>query len=643
MAIVKTNLVRITAHIDYMDPTLERFVDLDCIHPVEGATIAGQVRGSQTFHTESPCNLSLQELQEIEDEFDVKIEPIEPENYDYSVDKVCDLIHSIHGRLKSLVSRKKEIEDSIKKYEDALIQVQHIESLDIALDEIFSCDYVYARVGRLPNDSIEKLRFHRSRPFIFQSFTEDSNYSWCMYLTTNRHKREVDNIFSSLFFERIHIPDFVKGTPENAQMTLKREISALQEKLDDLQHQINAVLEDSDDDLALFKGELLFVDKINDAKDYVVGLGNKFTITGFVEENDEDQIKDKFADMEEVEVEILPPDHDKRLKPPTRIKNGWFSRPFDMFVEMYGMPSVKDIDPTPFVAYTYALLFGIMFGDVGQGLLFMILGWLLYRYKGMQLGQVGIRIGIFSMLFGFLYGSVFGNEEILNPLWRDVLGFENMPLHVLDPSFTMTLLIGAVGLGSILILMSIGINIALNIKNKHYAEVFMSHNGVAGIIFYLFVLAGLALQIGMGIQVFSLLTVIPFAILPLIAVLMKEPVERKLHGGKLFPEGIGGFITEGFFELFEVVLSYTTNTMSFMRVAGFVLSHAGMMLVVYTLMDMGGGLIASTIIFIIGNLFVMALEGMIVGIQVLRLEFYEMFSRYYEGNGIRFRSLGETQ
>jgi len=314
-----------------------------------------------------------------------------------------------------------------------------------------------------------------------------------------------------------------------------------------------------------------------------------------------------------------------------------------MFVEMYGMPSVKDIDPTPFVAYTYALLFGIMFGDVGQGLLFILLGWLLYKYKGMQLGQVGMRIGLFSMLFGFLYGSVFGNEEILNALWRDVLGFENMPLHVLNPSFTMTLLIAAVGLGSILILMSIGINIALNIKNKHYVEVFLSHNGLAGIVFYLFVLAGLALQIGMGIQVFSLLSVLAFAILPLLAVLFKEPIERKVHGGELFPEGLGGFITEGFFELFEVVLSYTTNTMSFMRVAGFVLSHAGMMLVVYTLMDMGGGFLASTLIFIIGNLFVMALEGMIVGIQVLRLEFYEMFSRYYEGNGIKFRPLSETR
>lgn len=642
MSIVKTNLVRITAHIDYMDPTLQRFVELEHFHPVEAGKIAGQVHGSQTFHTESPCNLSLNELEDIEKEFDVKIESVEPESYDYSVDKVCDLIHSIHGRLKSLMERKKKIDESIQKYEDALIQVQNIESLDIALDEIFNCEYIYARVGRLPNDSIEKLRFHRSRPFIFRSFTQDSHYSWCMYLTTNRYKREVDNIFSSLFFERIHIPDFVKGTPENAQLTLKREIASLENKLSDLQEQINNVLHDSYDDLAVFKGELEYVDKLNEAKDYVVGLGNKFTITGFVEEHHEDPVKEAFSDMEEIEVEILPPDHDKRLKPPTKLKNGWFSRPFGMLVEMYGMPSVKDIDPTPFVAYTYALLFGIMFGDVGQGLLFMLFGWLLFRYKGMVLGQIGIRIGLFSAFFGLIYGSVFGNEEILNPVWREWLGFEGMPIHVMDPNLTMTLLITAVGLGSLLIVMSLLINISMNAKNRNYVEMVFSHNGIAGLVFYLFVLGGLALQIGLGYEVMSLFTVVPFAVVPLLMVLFKEPVERKVHGGQLFPSGVGGFITEGFFELFEVVLSYTTNTMSFMRVAGFILSHAGMMLVVFTLMDMGGGFIATSLIFVIGNLFVMALEGMIVGIQVLRLEFYEMFSRYYEGNGIRFRPLEET-
>ena len=137
------------------------------------------------------------------------------------------------------------------------------------------------------------------------------------------------------------------------------------------------------------------------------------------------------------------------------------------------------------------------------------------------------------------------------------------------------------------------------------------------------------------------LIILILIVLPLILMFLKEPLIRKLEEhGEMFPNGFGAFFVEGFFELFEVVLSFITNTMSFLRVGGFVLSHAGMMLVVYTLAEMVGGF-GEIIVLILGNVFVMCLEGLIVGIQVLRLEFYEMFSRYYEGNGIPFKTIKE--
>ena len=108
----------------------------------------------------------------------------------------------------------------------------------------------------------------------------------------------------------------------------------------------------------------------------------------------------------------------------------------------------------------------------------------------------------------------------------------------------------------------------------------------------------------------------------------------------MFPDGFGALFVEAFFELFEVLLTFIANTMSYLRVGGFILSHAGMMLVVYTLANMFGS-VGHLVVLIIGNIFVMCLEGLIVGIQVLRLEFYEMFSRYYEGNGIPFKSIKE--
>ena len=360
-------------------------------------------------------------------------------------------------------------------------------------------------------------------------------------------------------------------------------------------------------------------------------FGNNAAIYGFCDKHYAHSLKEELEQMDKVHVEIKPAMGDSRLYPPTKLKNNWFSRPFKMFVEMYGVPSYTDFDPTNFVAVTYTFLFGMMFADVGQGILLSIIGFLAYKLKGMKLGEVGMRIGISSAIFGVIFGSVFGSEEILVPFFAPMAS-EN----------TMTLLGVAIGVGVCLIIISILFNIYLNLKKKHWGELLFSQNGVAGLVFYVAVLVlamnmllNLGLNIPMGIYMAILI------IAPLVMIFLKEPLTYKLEGKKMFPHGFGNFFTESFFEMIEVLLTFVANTMSFLRVGGFVLSHAGMMLVVYTLAEMVGGF-GYIIVLIIGNAFVMCLEGLIVGIQVLRLEFYELFSRYYEGNGKPFVSMKES-
>ncbi len=243
--------------------------------------------------------------------------------------------------------------------------------------------------------------------------------------------------------------------------------------------------------------------------------------------------------------------------------------------------------------------------------------------------SVGVRLGISSTLFGIVFGSVFGNEEILIPMF-----------NAMSPDNTMTLLIAAICLGIVLIIISMGFNVVLNFKKKNIGEALLSQNGVCGLIFYISIL-GLVINIFLDLGFVNAIYVIVLIAIPLLLIFLKEPLIRKFEEHEeMFPNGFGAFFVEGFFELFEVVLSFITNTMSFLRVGGFVLSHAGMMLVVYTLAEMVGG-VGELAVILFGNIFVMCLEGLIVGIQVLRLEFYEMFSRYYEGNGVPFRTIKE--
>jgi V/A-type H+-transporting ATPase subunit I len=638
MAISKLKLFRITSTKANLDLVLERFVNLDCVHPVEANEFVDQVHGLTAIESSNPCNVIYKEIQDLEKENNFQIPTLNISTLNYSLDEMKEYVYTTHDKLQALTMHRKEIETLIKKYSDALVQVKNIENLDISLDDLFTCEYVNARVGRLPIDSLERLKFFQNKPFIFKRFHEERNYCWCMYLSTNKYEREIDNIFSSLFFDRIHIPDFVHGTPESAQVTLAMEIKVATDTLNETQEEIDKILNENIEHLSLVKGQLEFLNKMYDAKKYTVGLGDKFNITGFVETKNAKLIEDIFNSVEGTEVEIVPPDSDKRLKPPTKLKNSWFSKPFGSFVEMYGLPGYSDIDPTPILAITYSLLFGMMFGDLGQGLLLAIFGWLIYRKTKNNLGAIAIRIGLASAFFGLLYGSFFGNEEILTPIFTNIFRLDNKPIHIMDPNFTMTLLIATVGLGSVLIICSMLLNMHTSLKKKNLAELFFSHNGLAGLTFYVFVIIAVVSQLQYGVSLLNGLTIVFFIIVPLLLMVLKHPLERLMHGQKMFPDKIGGFIIESFFELFEIVLSYITNTMSFLRVGGFVLSHAGMMLVVYTLMDMSASIAGQTIILVAGNLFVMGLEGLIVGIQVLRLEFYEMFSRYFEGNGIPFET-----
>jgi V/A-type H+-transporting ATPase subunit I len=315
---------------------------------------------------------------------------------------------------------------------------------------------------------------------------------------------------------------------------------------------------------------------------------------------------------------------DADKKPPTKLRNIKLFKPFEMFIKMYGLPSYNEIDPTSFVAITYSIIFGIMFGDVGQGLALVIGGALLYFIKKMNIAAIIALAGVFSTIFGFLYGSVFGFEDWIHPIWLSPR--ENV----------MTVLFTAVGFGVLLILIAMIINIINGIKAKDWGKVLFGTNGVAGLFFYAALITSVVL-IFTGHALPGAILMFLFFGVPLLLIFFKEPLTHVLQKkSRIFPEHKAMFFVEATFELFEVLLSYVTNTISFLRVGAFALSHAAMMGVVMLLSGAESG-DPNIIALIFGNIFVSAMEGLIVGIQVLRLEYYEMFSRFYKGSGKEFK------
>jgi V/A-type H+-transporting ATPase subunit I len=271
---------------------------------------------------------------------------------------------------------------------------------------------------------------------------------------------------------------------------------------------------------------------------------------------------------------------------------------------------------------------------VGQGALLFLGGLFLYKTKKMDLAGIISCAGIFSIFFGFMYGSFFGFEDVLHAIWLKPM---NAMMDVPMVGKLNTVFIVAIGFGMMLILICMIFNIINAIRSKDAEKAWFDSNGLAGLVFYGSIFLVAVLLVSGKTLPGGIVLAVMFG-LPLILMFLKEPlanlVEKK---AEIMPEQKGIFFVQSFFEMFEVLLSYLSNTLSFLRVGAFAVSHAAMMEVVLMLAGAENGGSPNWIVIVLGNLFVCAMEGLIVGIQVLRLEYYEIFSRFYKGSGREFK------
>lgn len=640
MAIAKLKLLEIEFPAQQYDAVLLKLINLDNFHPEPASKFADSVQGLSVLNRENPYADLIARMEEARDKYHLQLQSADVDNVRMNIIQADTFFCNVLEKAAQIEKVKEDLLAMIQENEATISQLEHMIDANIDFDRLFSCKYLQIRFGRLPTMNLDKLKYYGEQKFLFKVLHKGTKETYCSYISTADNAPEIDNIFSSLYFERIHIPEFVHGKPKEALEVLKEEDDTAKQYIQVLDSRIEKLFSENMEEMNHIYSISKKLNETYDAQKYVVVFGKNAAVYGFAEDKDAKKIKADFEQLDDVKVEIASAMSDSRLTPPTKLKNNWFSKPFRMFVEMYGVPSYTDFDPTNLVAISYTFLFGMMFGDVGQGIVLSLVGYFFYKWKGMQLGAVGMRLGISSTIFGFVFGSVFGSEAL----------FE----HFMEPMFlpmkqenTMPLLMAAITTGVVLIIISIAFNIFLNIKKKHWGDMLFSQNGLAGLIFYVSVLLLVAnMLVGFNIPLGGPVYIALLIIMPIIMIFLKEPLCHKLEGEKMFPHGFGAFFTEAFFELFEVMLTFIANTMSFLRVGGFVLSHAGMMMVVYTLAQMvagGPGIInlGYILVAVIGNIFVMCLEGMIVGIQVLRLEFYEMFSRYYEGKGKPFISIKE--
>ena len=560
-----------------------------------------------------------------------------------SVEDAVNTIHSLDEQIKILRTEKDALETQVHSIEESMDRVIPFADLNYDLKDIMHFQYIKFRFGRMTHEYYNKFMdyVYDTIDTVVHKCQEDADYVWLVYFVPEPLCDKIDAIYASLHFERFFLPDEYEGTPVDATHELEHQLADLDEKMRHVDEEIRGALEAHTEDLRAAYQKLETYSKNFDVRKLAACTKDKdhtfYILCGWMSETDAKAFR-KELEQDDKTFCFVEEDHDNIIsRPPTKLKNPGLFRPFEMFIRMYGLPSYEEIDPTIILGLTYAFLFGFMFGDAGQGLCLMLGGYLLYRAKKMNLAAIISCCGFFSTIFGFLFGSVFGFENIIKPLWlRPKTAMTNLPFV----GNLNTVFIVAIAMGMGIVLMTMVLNVINSLRSHDTEKAFFDTNGIAGIVFYGALAVTIILYMSGHVLPATAVLVVMFVI-PLLVIFFKEPLTALAEKhAKIMPEEKGMFFVQGVFELFEVCLSYFSNTLSFVRVGAFAVSHAAMMEVVLMLAGAEAGT-PNWLVVVLGNLFVCGMEGLIVGIQVLRLEYYELFSRFYRGTGREFKPYGK--
>lgn len=560
------------------------------------------------------------------------------------LDEMFDIVRKVNADYTHLQEKKENYKKDIEECRNKQHDIAPFRPLDCKLNEVLRYKYINYRFGKIPLEYYHKMQKYLMEDLtaIFVEGERDESSVYGAYFVSPGESIKVDSVFRSLHFERISLNLMSEKTPADLFRDLEREIADITGKIEDVDRESAKLLSDRAPQLIGIQKRLEEMSKNFDVRKMAARMEDNdedsYILCGWMSETDVEKFLEETKDDDKIFVMV---EDDKETyfgEPPTKLKNPKLFKPFEMYVQMYGLPAHNEMDPTMFVGLTYSFIFGAMFGDVGQGLLLAIGGGLLYFLKKIPLAGIIGTAGIFSTFFGFMFGSIFGFEDIIEPIWlRPINSMTTLPF--IGKLNTVFIVAVAFGMGVIIFTMILHI---INAIRSHDAEAaWFDVNGVAGLVFYGSVVATVVLFMTGHKTPGAVVLAIMFGV-PLLLILFKEPLMRKIQKrSDKMEESKAMFLVQGFFELFETLLSYFSNTLSFVRIGAFAVSHAAMMEVVLMLAGAEEGS-PNWIVIVLGNLFVCGMEGLIVGIQVLRLEYYEMFSRFYKGSGRAFNPYTKT-
>ena len=554
-------------------------------------------------------------------------------------------LKAVEARAAGVVNRRQEVRDRWGQATDLLDQASAYEGLGLPMREFAGTSFLHFATGSLPAENLEDLQKELGDNVVLLALGAREGRRHVVAVTSRKGQYALETSLGRVGFRHDAL---ALGEGETVEHLVVRKRAEGEQAAGDLaaaEEALRAVASDAAPVLADLQYLASTERMILEAQQNFPRTQSTVLVSGWVPAADSVGVDRRLLEITAGRCAIEStdpkgvPDHEI----PVLLRHPRVLRPFEMLVTNYGLPTYREFEPTLFVAVSYVLMFGMMFGDAGNGLVISLAG-LALLLKGRTVGvrdagQLMLYLGLSSVGFGIYYGSYFGVTRI----GGHVLG--NDPLE----GNPLMLMVAAVAFGVLLMSLGLVLNIINCVRRSDILGALMGRFGLAGAAFYWGCL-GLLLYVGIldrgQAPWWMALAII---VLPLLAVAVKEPLHFLLarrhaeREGGHSQGGLGEAVVESAVEAFEAIIGYLANTISFVRLAAYAMSHAAVLMASFTIArqfeeGMGGlGTVLSVTVIVLGNIIAILLEGVVAAVQALRLEYYEFFGKFFSGAGQAFK------
>lgn len=395
---------------DYMEVLMKLENHQDSIYPVKAKKVISNLDHATSMEDRNPYNEVLDELYNVMDVLHIERVDRPVQSAFLNVREILDYISEIHQKLDDINEIKRGIEKDYYENQEAIELISCLNRDRISIDDIHELKYVALRFGKLPLSQIEKIKYFDSYPFVYQELSHTDRFAWIVYGGVEHSIGEIDNIFSSMNFEEVKLPKFAHGKMEEAIAELKAENKTMEAYLRELDQRIEKVKEENEEQLLGDFWKTYRLKELYKKGKYVVDLKTKAAVYAFSSFN-KNELED-IVNVPGITIHELPIDtyQDQGIEGPVYVENNTFFQPFEC---LFTFKPGEKFDPTVIAGVVMMLSALVLLGDLGVGVLAILLSFIV---KG-NISKLLQRVGAAVTIGGLLSGTVFYSMSLYNSIF----------------------------------------------------------------------------------------------------------------------------------------------------------------------------------------------------------------------------------